>query len=71
MALLEGAHEAAVSAFNEWMRQYTEEPEKFRHTVREVQEFLEAQNSGREPTYGERCVATLERMATIVVEVGG
>ena len=58
----------ASEAFNEWMRQYTEEPEKFQHEVTAVKEFLTAQNEGREPTYGEACVATLERMAVVVAE---
>ena len=44
-----------IKAFNEWMRRYTEDPEGFYAEFRTVIEFLEDENSGREPSYGESC----------------
>ena len=54
-------------AFNEWMRRYTEEPEKFEAEFRTVNRFLE-ESKGGEPTYGERATALLESIAN---DLGG
>lgn len=49
-------------AFNEWMRQFIEDPEQFKQRMSEVKEFTAAKLENRKPTYGESCVATLERL---------
>jgi len=51
-----------VWALNEWMRRYIETPEAFGREFREVQEFLADQAAGREPSYGEACVAYMEKL---------
>ena len=45
--------------FNEWMRRYTEEPEKFEAEFRTVGEYLKEAAEGVEPSYGEHCAAYL------------
>ncbi len=47
-------------AFNEWMRQYTKEPEKFRRQWQDVTQFFEESLRGETPSYGARCVKMLE-----------
>lgn len=49
-------------AFNEWMRQFIEEPEKFKQKTREVKDFMAADLENRTPTYGETCVALIEEL---------
>lgn len=49
-------------AFNEWMRRYTEEPERFSREWQTVGRFLREQAAGEVPTYGERCAAYLEQL---------
>ncbi len=51
-----------ASAFNEWMRRYTEEPEAFKHDWQNVTEFLAQEANGEEPTYGAECAAYLARL---------
>ncbi len=46
-------------AFNEWMRRYTDEPERFAREFQMVGEFLEQTERGEEPTYGETAAAYL------------
>ncbi len=46
-------------AFNEWMRIYTEEPEKFNNSYTEVKTFLEQEAAGEVPTYGQEATAYL------------
>jgi len=55
--------EKIVAAFNEWMRLYTEEPEKFESSLRGALDYLRARADGETPTYGERCAALLEKLA--------
>jgi hypothetical protein len=43
--------------FNEWMRRYIEEPEKFSRDFQSVQEFLTDEAAGVEPSYGDTCMA--------------
>lgn len=43
--------------FNEWMRRYIEEPERFNAEFRTVQQFLADESEGKEPSYGEACTA--------------
>jgi len=50
-------------AFDEWMRRYIEEPERFAREFQAVQEFV-AQGGidGRETTYGAECAALLDQL---------
>ncbi len=57
-------------AFNEWMRRYTEEPERFRQSVESVVEFLREQSEGQEPSYGESCDAYLAALEAELAEAG-
>ena len=41
-----------AKAFNEWMRRYTEEPEKFTREFQMVMNFLSQEAAGETPTYG-------------------
>lgn len=52
-----------ISAFNEWMRRYTENPEAFEREFETVGKFLTALNEGRELDYGETCAALMEELA--------
>ncbi len=49
-------------AFNEWMRRYTEEPERFEREFRSVEQFKHEESEGKEPTYGETCAAYLQEL---------
>lgn len=51
-----------VKLFNEWMRQFTEEPEKYAAQFRTVGKFLQEQAAGKEPSYGETCAAYLAEL---------
>ena len=51
--------ELMARAFNEWMRRYIEEPEKFKVEFQTVIEFQRAKANGEEPTYGDNCTAYL------------
>lgn len=48
-----------AAAFNEWMRRYTDEPEKFDREWKVVSEFLAEKHAGQEPNYGQTCAAYL------------
>ena len=49
-------------AFNEWMRRFIEQPERFEREFRSVTEFMRETEAGKEPTYGETCAAYLEEI---------
>ena len=51
-----------AEAFNEWMRLYTENPEKFQRDWQSVHMFLEEKQAGKEPSYGEACAAYLQQL---------
>jgi hypothetical protein len=51
-----------VLAFNEWMRRYEKEPEKFEREYNTIKKFLKEQAEGKVPTYGEHCVAYLNHL---------
>lgn len=59
--------ELMVRSNNEWMRRYIEEPERFMAEFRSVQAFLAAEAEGREPDYGEACVAYQEQLMAELV----
>jgi hypothetical protein len=55
--------EQMITAFNEWMRRYTEDPTKFEAEFQTVGAFLTAVNNGDEPDYGQLCAALMEELA--------
>jgi hypothetical protein len=48
-----------AAAFNEWMRRYIEEPERFAHEIQTVRQFMATMADGNEPSYGDECAAYL------------
>ena len=56
--------EESAAAFNEWMRRYIEEPERFRREWQTVQEYLAEEERGVKHTYGDTCAAYLMQLAT-------
>lgn len=52
-----------VKCFNEWMRQYIEDPKAFSVEFENVNQFLKDEADGREPTYGETCTALMAKLA--------
>lgn len=50
------------AAFNEWMRRYIEEPERFEREWQTVGEFRESVKAGEVPSYGERSEAMLAKL---------
>lgn len=48
-----------ASAFNQWMREYIDEPERFKASVRSVTEFIGSDITGEQPTYGTEAALTL------------
>ncbi|TPN04515.1 hypothetical protein [Mesorhizobium sp. B2-1-2] len=57
-------HSQTVAAFNEWMRRFTEEPERFEGEFKSAKKFLADTAAGREPTYGETSAAYLQQLAS-------
>lgn len=53
------AFQAVAAAFNEWMREYIDEPEKFEAHARSILEFVGADIVGETPEYGTSCALTL------------
>ncbi len=53
-----------VKCFNEWMRRFIEEPDRFHHEFETVNGFLRDEAEGREPSYGETCAALMQQLAT-------
>lgn len=58
--MTEMTNEQAAAAFNSWMDEYINHPERFEREWEAVVTFLKERSGGREPTYGERCVEYLE-----------
>lgn len=52
-----------AKAFNEWMRRYIEEPERFEREFRAVENFKREESEGAEPSYGEACAAYMAQLA--------
>lgn len=44
--------EQIVAALNEWMRRYTDEPERFANDMTTVKAFLVEEAAGETPSYG-------------------
>lgn len=51
-----------TDAFNEWMRRYIDEPERYQREFQSVVEFLAEDNNGLEPSYGQYCYAYLTEL---------
>ena len=56
MALPEGT----AKAFNQWMQDYIDHPDRFRQIWQDVMDFISTDDKA-EPDYGRACVAVLER----------
>lgn len=56
------------AAFNEWMRRYIEEPERFEREWKTVGKYITERGSGTTPSYGESSTAYLQG---IIVELQG
>lgn len=54
--------ERVAAAFNEWMRRFTEEPDRFSREWQAVSEFLKEREAGQEPSYGREAAAYLEQL---------
>lgn len=55
---------AVAKAFNQWMDEYTKDPDKFEATHKTAMAFLNDRIEGKEPSYGEECVAILDAYIT-------
>jgi|GEM_PF-3527703 len=51
---------ALAAAFNSWMDEYVNHPERFSDTTAAALKHLRERIDGREPTYGEVSAATLK-----------
>lgn len=49
-----------AAAFNAWMDDYVNNPEKFESTTKSALDHLRERMDGRPPTYGETSAATFE-----------
>lgn len=52
-----------AQAFNEWMRRFIEEPERFEREFKTVNAFLADTAKGVEPSYGEVAAGYLQSVA--------
>lgn len=57
-----------IEAFNEWMRRYTDDPAAFEAEFQTVGLFVAERAMGREPSYGETCVAYIESLIVAEIE---
>ena len=48
--------------FNEWMRRYTEDPQKFEAEFESVGQYLKEVGDGVDPSYGESCTAYILKL---------
>lgn len=53
-----------VAVFNEWMRRFVEDPNAYEHEFQVVSQFVADNLAGRTPTYGEKCVAYMDKLRT-------
>lgn len=60
----------AATVFNEWMRRYIEEPERFERDFQSVTAFLKAEKSGAEPDYGTKCVVYFNQLTRDIAFYG-
>ena len=52
-----------AKCFNEWMRRFIEEPDRFAREFETVNQFLADEQDGREPSYGETSAAYMAQLA--------
>lgn len=52
-----------AKCFNEWMRRFIEEPDRYTREFQRVAEFQRQELAGEEPTYGQNCAAYLAELA--------
>ncbi len=55
--------EQMASSFNEWMRRFTQEPDRYQREFETVSYFLQQLNGGFVPTYGAWCAGYLETIS--------
>lgn len=53
--------EIVAKAFNRWMEEYRQHPERFEHTWATVRRFIKEKAENKEPSYGDICVGMLNR----------
>lgn len=56
-------HKNLARLFNEWMRRFIDEPEKFARDFETVQLYLAQASKGEPTTYGDACTAYLNVLA--------
>ncbi len=54
--------ELVARAFNEWMRRYIQEPERFEAEFQTVLDFMADEDEGKEPDYGSAQAAYLQQL---------
>lgn len=59
-------HEKYAAAFNAWMDDLVNNPEKFESNTKSVLDHLRERLDGRPPTYGEAAAVTFEKYLSIV-----
>lgn len=57
-----------ADAFNAWMEDFIEHPDKFRAVEEEVANAIAEASAGEIPSYGARCAATLRYYISQVTE---
>ena len=55
--------EVMATAFNEWMRRYTEEPKRFAREWQTVSKYLAEKSAGETPSYGTCSAAYMLQLA--------
>ena len=59
-----------AKAFNEWMRRYTDEPERFESDAVTVKKFLAEAQGETEPSYGQSQTAYLAMLCDEIKAAG-
>lgn len=52
-------HDAYAKAFNKWMDDFVNDPDKFESTTSTALRHLRERNDGQDPSYGEVCATVL------------
>ncbi|WBU27545.1 hypothetical protein OOZ54_12655 [Rhodopseudomonas palustris] len=65
------SQEEMAAAFDEWMRQYTEDPAAFEAEFQTVQRFMADKADGREPDYGQSCAALMFKLSDALLQAAG
>ncbi|HUX00234.1 MAG TPA: hypothetical protein VMY35_04575 [Phycisphaerae bacterium] len=59
---MEVSEQQMAAAFDRWMLEYTEHPERFGHQWESIRKFLEARLGGEESSYGREATAYFMRL---------